>query len=306
MSIIDKMRRVHGELHERKKRKKDTKIILSEIEKSSIQIMTIDETLDCLERGLSIARFGDGEFNIIAGGGIAYQTVDVQLANRLREILVSKPTNCLIGVPDAISTLDNLTAESLEFWTQNMIYCRKKWVELLTEKPDPIYRYGNTNVSRCYIRYQNKQFAGVWFERLMGVWQDKNVVVIEGEKTRLGCKNDFLKNAKSVKRIIGPAENAFAKIHEILKYVSENVDRSSVILLALGPTATVMAYELAQMGYQALDLGHCDIEYEWYCMGAVKKVAIQGKYTNEAKNGRIVDNSTVDDDYLSQIIKRIT
>ena len=36
------------------------------------------------------------------------------------------------------------------------------------------------------------------------------------------------------------------------------------MLIALGPTATILAYDLAEKGVQALDVGHIDIEYEWF------------------------------------------
>ena len=42
-------------------------------------------------------------------------------------------------------------------------------------------------------------------------------------------------------------------------------------LLPLGPAATVLAYDLFKAGYQAIDVGHVDVEYEWWRMGAHKK-----------------------------------
>ena len=48
-----------------------------------------------------------------------------------------------------------------------------------------------------------------------------------------------------------------------------------MIIIALGPTATVLAYDLAKEGYQALDMGHFDIEYEWYLRNATKKQLLE-------------------------------
>ena len=39
------------------------------------------------------------------------------------------------------------------------------------------------------------------------------------------------------------------------------------VLIALGQTATVLAYDLSEAGLQAIDPGHVDVEYEWYRMG---------------------------------------
>lgn len=55
-----------------------------------------------------------------------------------------------------------------------------------------------------------------------------------------------------------------------------------MIICALGMTATVLAYDLSNIGYQAIDLGHIDIEYEWLRMKATSKLPVPGKYTNEA------------------------
>ena len=56
-------------------------------------------------------------------------------------------------------------------------------------------------------------------------------------------------------------------------------NKDDLLILALGPAATVLAYELSGER-QCLDLGHIDIEYEWFRMGATTKVAIPSKYVN--------------------------
>ena len=58
------------------------------------------------------------------------------------------------------------------------------------------------------------------------------------------------------------------------------------------------------MGYQAIDIGHIDIEYEWFLQGAKEKVAIENKYVGEAKGGR--DIKSIDNkEYLQQIKVKI-
>lgn len=65
-----------------------------------------------------------------------------------------------------------------------------------------------------------------------------------------------------------------------------------------------MAYDLAKDGYQAIDIGHLDIEYEWCKLGVDKKVAIKGKYTNESNEKQEL-NTDNDKEYLSQIVGRV-
>jgi glycosyltransferase family protein len=105
-------------------------------------------------------------------------------------------------------------------------------------------------------------------------------LIIEGEKSRLGIGNDLFNNSKSIKRIICPAENAFNVYNKIFAE-AKKFDKSFLILLALGPTSTVLVYDLYNLGYQAIDIGHIDIEYEWFLRNATKKIQINNKYVNE-------------------------
>lgn len=128
---------------------------------------------------------------------------------------------------------------------------------------------------------------------------------MKGEKSRLGIGSDLFDEVKTIRRIICPATDAFDLYDEILQTTLEKATSDTLVLLALGMTATVLAYDLSQHDIQALDIGHIDIEYEWFKMNATKKVPIKGKFTNEAVGGRDVEDSN-DSLYLSQIIVRIS
>mgnify|MGYP000128627122 CR=1 FL=1 len=51
----------------------------------------------------------------------------------------------------------------------------------------------------------------------------------------------------------------------------KKLEKTALFLIALGPTATVLAYDLFKSGYQAIDAGHVDVEYEWWRMGAKRE-----------------------------------
>jgi glycosyltransferase family protein len=135
------------------------------------------------------------------------------------------------------------------------------------------------------------------------MWDGRDIVFIEGEESRLRVGNDLFANARSVRRVIAPRKDAFARYREILD-VASTFDKSVVHILALGPTATVLAHDLHLRGFQALDLGHVDIEYEWFRMGATEKVHVKTKYVNEVVGGDAVDEIH-DMTYLNQIVARI-
>ena len=114
----------------------------------------------------------------------------------------------------------------------------------------------------------------------------------------------MLINAKSIKRIICPPLNAFYLYDKILK-ATLKISKDNLILIALGPTATVLAYDLTKYGYQAVDIGHTDIEYELYLRNATKIIPIPYKYVNEAKKGNVNISEVTDKNYTNQIIYKI-
>ena len=76
------------------------------------------------------------------------------------------------------------------------------------------------------------------------------------------------------------------------------------MLLALGPTASILAYDLARQNIQAIDIGHLDVEYEWLRMKAKTKVPVKGRYVNEAGGFETFEelDDSVLDIYTGQII----
>ena len=154
---------------------------------SPIQIMTIDETISELENGRSIARFGDGEMDLIKGGSEGYQQADPELADELKSVLTSRSDDCLIAVPDNINYVSNLRIYSYRFWTAYMIHNRELWLNYL----DRNYRYGNTHISRWYLRYRNKKKCPEYFRRLTGLWKNRDIVIIEGGRRGLDVEMIF-------------------------------------------------------------------------------------------------------------------
>lgn len=269
----------------------------NDMKNSRIKILNVEESLkEIITKKKSICRFGDGEmFIILAKKGLGYQKYTPELSQKLKSILMQKQDFCFVGIPDAINTFENITDESKAFWVNNMYEYRNNWLELL----NPEMNYLTANITRLYIRYKDKSNCGKYFELLKSIWKNRDVVICEGDKTRMGVGNDLLDECKSVKRIICPAENAFDKYEIILERLKKE-NKNSLFLIALGPTATILAYELSKDGFQALDIGHFDIEYEWFLRQASYKEKIENKYTNEVVGGNLA-NDLKDEKYLKQI-----
>ena len=130
--------------------------------------------------------------------------------------------------------------------------------------------------------------------------------MIEGEKTRFGIGNDLLNNTKSIKRILCPTRNAF-KLYDKILNATLKFDKSYLILISLGPTATILAHDLTKHGYQAVDIGHADIQYELFLKNATKHFKIPYKFVNEYDEGRNEYSleDAPDKKYYDQIIEKI-
>ncbi len=264
------------------------------------RVASIRDTIQFIvEHRCSVARYGDGEMKLIMGNNISFQKLYPKLKERLSMILNSNDSNLVVCVPNIFESLDIYIDHDKAFWQEYLSRSRKKWYKML----DKNRTYYDAFVSRCYLPYRDKSGSAECFRMWQQLWNNRDLLIVEGAKTRFGVGNDLLDNAKSIRRILGPVTNAFDKYDDILNEVVK-YDKGCLILIALGPTATVLAADLSLAGYQAIDIGHLDIEYEWFLMHADHKVPVDGKYVNEA-GGFHGSEDTIDKDYQSQIVKVI-
>lgn len=278
-------------------------------QKPKLKILKATDTINYIKsHNCSVARFGEGEFELILWPerNLGFQEHNAELAERLKQVLSSQNSELLICIPYALNQLWGRTEESVRFWYywSERKQQRERIVSLIKTYHNKECIFGDTQISRPYIAWKSPRNAEIMFPRLKSLWQGKDILIVEGEKTRLGVGNDLLNEAKSVKRILCPVVNAFSHCDEILSAIEENRNDNELVILALGPTATVLAFDLCERGIRAIDIGHLDIEYEWYLRGMRGHDLIPGKYTNEAERGNNVDEC-LDEQYLSQVIARV-
>lgn len=245
---------------------------------------------------LSVIRFGDGELSLIAGEDLAFQKHEDALAKKLREIITVDQPNLLICIPGIFNRLEHFSSTGFWFEIHHLFRYGSMWRELTI--PNRIY--GEALITRPYLSYRNKINAGERYLQLKQLWADRNVLLLEGEKSRVGVGNDLLSGAQSLRRILGPAENAFGKSGAIIEKVLDVANKNDLILLSLGPAAKVIGFELFTRGYHVLDIGHLDMEYEMFLMNSTRLVPVRYKYFNEIsmRDPEICD----DEEYQSEII----
>lgn len=266
----------------------------------NIKVLGILDTLNyVMAHNSSVARFGDGEMDIITGHSIPYQDYDENLANELKNIIsLDSNESLVVCLSDVFEGLDRYNQSAVDFWKQhlnnNYIYykslCKAPW-------------YGSTFISRPYMDLVDKSLSNMYFKNIKNLWDKRDILIVEGVNSRSGVGNDLFDNANSVERIICPSKNAYSKIDEIELLIEKHAE-NKLVLLILGPTAKVLAKRLSIKKIQAIDMGHIDSEYEWFKMKATTKVKLDHKHTAEHN---FDENITFieDDTYNSQIVERI-
>lgn len=258
------------------------------------KVMDLYESLYALiDSEKSLARFGDGEFKLMMGESINFQKYDKRLGKRLEEVLANKDDNILVGIPDVFG------------------YCNSEYFRrVLISSRDYLYKFMNFERPYCdaFITRQSKFNSETkgndYYKTLKRLWENKDIVIVEGEGSRLGIGNDLFANAKSIRRILCPIKDAFSKYDEILNACKNSGGRFFII--ALGPTATVLACDLAKNGLRAIDAGHVDTMYEWFLRKATKSIPIEGKIVfNEERNKNSI-KPCKDENYYKQIIAEIS
>lgn len=281
-----------------------TSIKFKKIKLRKYNILDDTSTVDkIVNEGYSICRYGDGEFKWIFGiKQNSFQQDSSQMAKELKEIITNYTNDekILIGINDSMNDLSMYNMDAKMYWKEYLIDMYKKLYELI---PDKIFC--STNITRPYIDYKNKdkKIIQARFDNLKRIWDKRDVIIVEGEFTKLGVGNDLFDNCNSIKRILCPATNAYEKKQEILKEVKKQ-SKDKLILLSLGPTATILSYELFKEGYQCVDTGHVDIEYMWFLNGAKSKEEVEGKFVNEVSK-KVNNLENTDKVYINQIIKKI-
>lgn len=261
----------------------------------------------------SLSRFGDGEFLWLLNIEIkSYQKPSEELSQELKNVIKNNNDNLIIGLPNFLH-YDNLSDLKLK--------PKVHWINFINKYGNELKKYiisdrmfGNTQFSRFYIDYKNKRICKEKIDNLKRIWNNKEIVIIEGNETKMGVGNDLFNNSKNVERIICPSRDAFEKKEKILES-AKKYGKNKMIILALGPTATILAKDICELNidkkeieYQAIDLGHLDIEYEWYLQKAKKRKAISGKFVNEVRNMNLANEKlegNVEKTYNDQIICKI-
>jgi glycosyltransferase family protein len=234
-------------------------------------------------------------------GNIVFQSESPELSQRLKEVLSSNLDNLIIALPGPLCSVKKETLNSKYFWLRFI----NSYGNLISRYLDPERVYGNAGISRFYLGLKDKRSSAQILEKLKKIWDNREILIIEGEFSRIGVGNDLFENAAGLSRMVCPAENAFEKYDEIFA-ASKKYGKDKLILIALGPTATILTHDLAKSGYWAIDVGHIDVEYMWMLSKAQSKIPIKGRSVSEVKGEKDLEiPEAYRDHYYNSIVETI-
>lgn len=263
-----------------------------------IQVHTVDKTIDeLLHTEKSMVRFGDGEIVMIKGGSLMLQKASPEIAKGLAEILRYTEDDLIVTIPGIFETLSDHRKASRQFWRDHLLFCRKTYEKYCN--PNRIYY--STFVSRCYYYLEDRSAAGAQFAKIRKIWENRDVVIVEGEKTHNGVGNDLFDTAGSIERIICPPSDAYGAIPAIMDACMK-YEKDRLFVLSVGVAAKFLTVELFRRGYRALDIGNMDLEYEWYVRQSPGKMRIEKHEVIGEEANRAAGYTA----YLEQISVRVT
>ena len=218
----------------------------------------------------SIARYGDGELRLCLGRNQMSQPWSEGIGRRLREILIEENPMLLVGIPRIRERNDWPRPEKGEYWA--------RWD---TPKIHQLYNPARDYFSAFITRPDSGAglYQPEYWMLIKSMWAGRRVTLLKGEGTGFNKRPEIFDTADGPPKVLyGPKFDAYRKHTKLMRMMlAEPVD--NLLVISLGPTATVLAADLAREGRQALDLGHLGMFY----------AGIHPKYDSTMANPKGID-----------------
>ncbi len=235
------------------------------------EITVIDElrTLEKLQDGYSIARYGDGELDLAFGKRDAvFENQGADLAARLREVLVSGLEKLLIGVPNIFSAEAKDRLCNPAFWKKyedNFLHHLepgKIYYSAFITRPDNVaHRPGQVERRN---RSAPEDVEPAYWDRLKNLWEGKAATIVHFDAKTM--EHPLYQNASSRNFVPCEQRDAWGANGENYRLLLDSCLKaeSEIILASVGPVATILAHDLCQEGRQCIDLGQATRVYQMW------------------------------------------
>ena len=229
-----------------------------------MHILNVEDTLDLLfENPKSFCRYGDGEIKLINGRGLDFQDYDKNLSDRLREILQSRDDKCYVGLDHRYFYPENIPESNKNFMRERgpeirstlLRYCNRKKLYIAAT-----YSCFYLNHLRTPYQYQ------IHFNIIKELFRNRKLVIFSGRTVFDKINYNVFEYAAEKVHVSTESKNAWSHYDEIMN-AARKYPKDVTLCFILGPTATVIAYDLAQEGYTAWDIGHIAKDYDAFKKG---------------------------------------
>lgn len=231
--------------------------------KEKFHVMDPGETFKLLRTGASIFRFGDGELRLMMGSPQINHGMEVN-SKQMQHLL--KAAAALGGRPHdggaCVGLVPMMDGDTRRFRPQSGVL---KWVtghEAVAYQSQ--IRKCFPHGSYCSASITRPDHLVDWdFDRLINGWASvfagKTLLYIRPSTAHKAEKTNLFSAARSVivPEFIDKPSRTFALRETILNRIHDELRRThiDIVILSLGPTATIIAAELACQGVQAVDFG---------------------------------------------------
>lgn len=223
---------------------------------AKFRFLSGQETLEELvNTGKSLARFSDGEIEILNGGGIYPPDSDwcqkwsPELGRDLAASLSCTDSRLLVAVdPPSTFLAQKNSVHHIRFEYEMWIDMRRLLWKYLSHG----ISYGH---SHLFIK---ANCPDVKWGMIRSYLADKDVIVVGGNT----CKLKHLKLGRCARFIECGTKNAYERKESIKKSICELIEREklnkkfTIVLASLGPTACVLAHQLLDENIHVWDSGH--------------------------------------------------
>lgn len=205
-----------------------------------------DSLMLIMEKKLSVGRFGDGEFRLMYEPrySLEFQKNDLSLIKRLKEIIFDENV-------EKFNYLNGITWGYGGSW-----YFRKAMIYAFNDFKNTKLKYLDAKIT---WRVEQVENIKIWQK----IFYNRDVVFVVGKGGMFNYQPELFDNIMSYQIVYAPPVDAWTYYNEILNFCS-SLSNHKLILCSLGPTATVLSYDLAKMGFQAIDIGALPHQYAKY------------------------------------------
>ena len=164
------------------------------------QVVDEWETLGLVMRGRSIARFGDGEFNLVRGGNCVSQRKVPGIQIELQNILKSHDQNLLVAIP----RLDPRSPKNV-----NWVKCCSQYGTYLSPKKQYFSAFITRPDSAPWIATDE------YYTDIEALWKGKDITMVYGSKRSLSLDFPAMQSAKSIVVVETDYAHTYPRIDQI-------------------------------------------------------------------------------------------